>query len=137
MRRLASISAMMAMLLSLFSPLLAQAQGAEVSHPMACHRAPGEAANTSAAAKHHHCAAMAGTSTPASPSNKPSLTAGKDLPQCPMDCCTQGHPQNGTALSSLSKLPMLVATETVRQIVSVTFVSAGFSSHTDRGPPAA
>lgn len=137
MRRLASISAMMAMLVSLFSPLLAQAQGAAVSHPMACHRAPGESAHASASAKHHHCAAMAGTSTPTSSSNERSITAGKDLPDCPMDCCTQGHPQNGTALSSLSKLPPLAVTEGVPQIASQTFVSAGFSSHTDRGPPAA
>jgi hypothetical protein len=134
MRRLASISAMMAMVASLFSPLLAQAQGAEASHPMACHRTAG---HNSAAAKHHHCAEMAEQSAPASSSDGRSITTGKDLPQCPMDCCMQGHPQNGTALSSFSKFPPLAVAESVRQIASVIFVSAGFSSHTDRGPPAA
>ncbi|HKW75123.1 MAG TPA: hypothetical protein VJN64_06330 [Terriglobales bacterium] len=134
MRRLASILAMMAMLMSLFSPLLAQAQGADVSHPMVCHRAAGQTAHT--AAKHHHCA-MTAESAPEPSSGEPSIKAGKDLPQCPMDCCMQSHPQNGTALSSNPKVPPLAVTETVRQVASVTFVSAGFSSHTDRGPPAA
>lgn len=134
MRRLASIWAMVAMMTSLFSPLLAQAHGADVSHSMACHRAPSQRA---AATKHHHCAEMAGESSAATSSGEPSVKAGKDVPGCPMDCCTQGHPQNGTALSSVSKLPPLPVTETVRQIASITFLSAGFSSHTDRGPPAA
>ena len=132
MRRLVSISAMMAMLVSLFSPLLAQAQGADASHPMACHRA----GHTAAATKHHHCAEMTAAARSASSPDGRSIKTGRDLPQCPMDCCMQGHPQNGTALNSIPQVPAPAVAETHRQFIPVTFTGTGFSSHTDRGPPA-
>jgi len=81
---------------------------------------------------HHHDAAM--------DESKPGLSgvslADNDA-KCPMDCCTAGHPRNGAAVSATSFLPPLAVSDREFSFTSVTFISAGFSSHTDRGPPLA
>jgi hypothetical protein len=75
---------------------------------------------------HHHAEA-----TPATQ----SLSAGQSDEKCPMDCCTPGHRQSGSAAHSNSLLPPLAVSDQNVHVVPVHFISAGFSSHTDRGPP--
>jgi predicted cobalt transporter CbtA len=130
MRRFVSMSAILAMAASLFSPLLAQAQDMDMTHPMACHRS----AKTQVVHK-HHCAGMAEAA--AQPVARDTINPGDGPQQCPMNCCTQSNPQTGTALLLNSLSAPLAMSGTTVQFTSLIFASDGFSSHTDRGPPAA
>jgi hypothetical protein len=53
-----------------------------------------------------------------------------------MDCCGASVVTNAAAVAAATPLPSLVATDQSFNFVPVTFTTAGFSSHTDRGPPA-
>jgi hypothetical protein len=52
-----------------------------------------------------------------------------------MDCCIPGHLRNGATVSSNPGLPPPAVSDRKIQFVTVAFTLAGFSSHTDRGPP--
>jgi hypothetical protein len=52
-----------------------------------------------------------------------------------MDCCTPGQLRGGAAVSINSFLPPPAVSDRELHFVPVTFTIAGFSSHTDRGPP--
>lgn len=86
-------------------------------------------------AHHHHCDAMASEDQDAAASDAATLVAG-DSGKCPMNCCVQGNVQTGTIAAATSLLPQLVAAGKELHFTPVMFASAGFSSHTDRGPPA-
>jgi hypothetical protein len=143
MRRFWSISAVIAQVAFLLSPAWSQdmsplcCQKAAVA---ACHRTAGHshaaAADTGRSAKAkkaHHCAEMAKAEAPVTGR---SLTAGHSHP-CPMDCCAQGSPQSVNAVAAVSLVPPLAATDAELHFAPVVFARAGFSSHTDRGPPQA
>ena len=80
---------------------------------------------------HHHDDASTAESDLA------AVQGGESSGACPMDCCLPGHPTNATTMASAPELPPLAVTERVSLIVPVVFICHGFSSHTDRGPPAA
>jgi hypothetical protein len=54
-----------------------------------------------------------------------------------MDCCTPGHLRSGATISTNPDLPPPAVSDSKIQFVTVVFTIAGFSSHTDRGPPLA
>jgi len=84
----------------------------------------------------HHCAAMHEQQEPQPASEDGASVSGRSE-SCPMNCCTQGSLPNATAVVSFSLIPPLAVTDAEIHLVPVTFTSAGFSSHTDRGPPTA
>jgi hypothetical protein len=88
-------------------------------------------------AKHemHHCGGMA---------EEDSIQAlggifitGNRAHPCPMNCCEQGAPKSGAAIQAISFTPSVAVTDANVHFAPISFVSAGFSSHTDRGPPTA
>jgi len=128
MRRILSITTVVALLSSMLTPVMAAA----------C-TTPGKAASCHAEAMphcdrpmhehHHHDAAMG--------ESKAALSVADNDAKCPMDCCTPGHPRNGAAVAATSVLPPLAISDREFQYAPITFAIAGFSSHTDRGPPLA
>jgi hypothetical protein len=98
---------------------------------------------SSMAKHHHHCDAMQHDAMQhsmqhdgQSASDDTTLTAG-DSGSCPMNCCVQGNVQTGTLAATPVLLPQLVSAGKEIHFAPVKFTSTGFSSHTDRGPPAA
>jgi hypothetical protein len=127
MRRVLSITTVLALLSTIMSPIMAAActgTGKAVS----CHAMP-VAHCDRATHQHHHMDEM--------PSSTPAVFAGEDDEKCPMDCCIQGHTQSIAAPATISVLPQLAVSDRNFYFVPVTFTTAGFSSHTDRGPPRA
>lgn len=138
MKRVFSISTVLVLLCSVFSPLWAADM--EMTQATSCHRMPMQDA-TSHHGKHasaHHCEGMGdATEMPATDPSDEIFIAANHSHSCPMNCCVEGTPQSGVAVSAVSLLPPVAATEAEFHFASITFASAGFSSHTDRGPPAA
>jgi len=128
MRRLLSITTVLALLASMTSPLLAATCGAGTGKAVSCH--PVEMPHCDRPMHHHH------HHDDAEPASHSGLSAGQSESKCPMDCCMPGHPQSG-APATASLLPPLALTEQSFHFGQITFMSAGFSSHTDRGPPSA
>jgi|SRR6185312_14434621 len=126
MRRLLSITVILALFSSMLSPVLAAActgTGKAVS----CHAVAMDHCDRPMH-HHHHSAAAA-------PESKAFLSAAPDNAKCPMDCCTPGHLRSGATISTNPDLPPPAVSDSKIQFVTVVFIVAGFSSHTDRGPP--
>lgn len=132
MRRFFSITAIMALISSSASPFLTTACH-HAGPPLACHRTQQHRAHCPGMAMsgHHHDDAPM-------PESETATVQGKESSgNCPMDCCTPGHPKNATTAAHAAELPSLAVIERLVPVVSVVFTRHGFSSHTDRGPPAA
>src|SRR5215469_6447861 len=130
MRRILSITAILALVCTLAQPLLAAACSGRGKAP-ACHRVQSQQ-NTA----HHHCDGMEQEET--STSSGPGISAAASTPEhCPMDCCAQRHQPTEAAPPALAVLPALTVTVNDISFISVKFARPGFSSHTDRGPPSA
>jgi hypothetical protein len=137
MRRFWSISALVAQVAFLLSPAWSQDMSPLCCQSKAvamCHRTAGHSHAATHAKSSQHCDEM--VSAPAEPALADSVAAGHSHP-CPMDCCTQGSPKSVSAVTSTSLIPPLAVTDAEIHFVPVLFVSAVFSSHTDRGPPPA
>jgi hypothetical protein len=135
MKRSFSISTVLVLLCSMVSP--AWATGMGTTQTSFCHRMvmqEGPAKNPGKHAHMHHCDGMDKAATDSSDlvSIAPSHSH-----YCPMNCCEQGTPKSGVAISAVSFLPPLAIVEAEFHSLSVVFATAGFSSHTDRGPPVA
>jgi hypothetical protein len=135
MRRLISISAVLALIVSVGSPALVSAYVAGKA-PMACHRAILH--EDGQGMKHQHCNEMEGMDMAvASPEEGDGAVIGALAAKCPMECCTLA----GTTGQASPASPLILAAQVVveRNIpaVKVVFSRNGFSSHTDRGPPTA
>jgi Ni/Co efflux regulator RcnB len=129
MRRFLSITVVAALLSSMLSPMMAAAC-AGTGKAVSCHAmAAADHCDRPMHQHHHHDAAT--------PESKTAFSAGDDEAKCPMDCCMAGHPRNGAAVSANSFLPPLAVSDREIHYAPVTFTIAGFSSHTDRGPPRA
>jgi hypothetical protein len=126
MRRFLSIATVLALLSSMTSPLLA-----------ATCMGSGKAASCHSVGMPHCDRPMHHHHPDADLASDSGLSAGQSDSKCPMDCCMPGHPQNGAAPATASILPPLAVSDQSFHPVPITFLSAGFSSHTDRGPPAA
>jgi hypothetical protein len=66
---------------------------------------------------------------------EPVVVAYSASEKCPMNCCVQAVPPTVAALPAASFIPQLHVIEASIHVFAVKFSSAGFSSHTDRGPP--
>jgi hypothetical protein len=128
MRGLSSITAIVAVVFSALTPLLAAACP-DVRQAPACHRVQAQKPHCEMMHDHH--------ADPAALPDEIPVMAGSPAPSCPMDCCIPGHPTNAVTVAAASDLPPLVVAEYKLQFVPIAFVRAGFSSHTDRGPPSA
>jgi hypothetical protein len=86
----------------------------------------------------HHCNTMV-AQHPAETTQRGSespVANGVESPEnCPMDCCVGRHMTNAVTPRPASPLPAMAVTDVALAHVPVIFLSAGFSSHTDRGPP--
>jgi hypothetical protein len=136
MKRLFSITTMLVLLCSAFSPAWATDMDGMQMQGASCHRMSMQDVSGKHNNKHgktHHCEGM--EMTAAQPSNELSF-APSHSHSCPMNCCVQGNPKSGVAISANSFLPPLATVEAELDFAYIIFVSAGFSSHTDRGPPA-
>ena len=134
MRRFLSITVILALFSSMLSPVMAAActgTGKAVS----CHAIAADHCDRPMHQHHHHGAA-APESGPA-PESKKAFSAAPDDAKCPMDCCTPGHLRSGATISTNPDLPPPAVSDRKIQFVTVVFTIAGFSSHTDRGPPLA
>jgi hypothetical protein len=57
--------------------------------------------------------------------------------KCPMHCCMQSRSGNGTVVPCVVPSSELTVTSFRVDFPALIFISNGFSSHTDRGPPQA
>jgi hypothetical protein len=130
MRGFFSISTVAMLLVSLMSPMAWATccrQGA-TGKAASCHEGAMPADHSMMHHEHHHHNAAAPVTTQ-------FWSATDDPAKCPMDCCTNGRPQSGAAVTAAVVLPLPAIVGQELRFVSVTFSSPGFSSHTDRGPP--
>jgi hypothetical protein len=136
MRHFWSITAVVAQVGFLLSPAWAQDMSplcCQTARVAACHRTSGHSHGAAKARRaSHHCTEMAKAEAPASAGE--AVMAGHSHP-CPMDCCVQGNPQSVNTVTAISVIPPPAVTAAELHFVPVIFLSAGFSSHTDRGPP--
>lgn len=132
MRRFLSFVSIAALLSSAASPLVAAACP-HVERAKACHR-PQEANehHCDAGMAHHHHAMEPAVSSEVSI----AVQAGEQSENCPMDCCVARHVTSAAAVAGTLNLPPLVMTDQSRSYAALITIRPGFSSHTDRGPPA-
>lgn len=127
MRRVFAITMVAALVFSLASPVLA-AGCAAMSKARMCHRGTPQT--------HHHCDMVMEQNDETAESGPESGFS--SLPShCPMQCCMQDQACNGTAVLAASTGAILIAAEYGIEVPQIAFTYNGFSSHTDRGPPAA
>jgi len=124
MRRIFSITMILALMSSWLLPNWAMAC-AKHEQTASCHRSEMRHGDM----LHHHHEDVA-------PARAPSDSMANHSENCPMDCCIQGHPKNGAAITAIALLSPPVVTDQGFHFVPATFTRTGFSSHTDRGPPA-
>ena len=129
MRRLVSITTIVALMSSVALPLLA-ASCPHVKHAVSCHRTEVQAHHCNMKHDHH------GDASDPEPDG-PAYSASQELHSCPMDCCGPGQRTKAIAAPTAALISQLEVTDHPAQPASVVFESAGFSSHTDRGPPTA
>jgi hypothetical protein len=129
MRRFLSITIMAGLISSMLSPLMAAACTG-TGKAASCHMVATAPSCDRPMHQHHHPGAAPAES-------RSSLSVADDDAKCPMDCCTPGHPRSGAIVSANSFLPPLAVSDQNFHFVPITFTIAGFSSHTDRGPPLA
>ncbi|HET9364162.1 MAG TPA: hypothetical protein VFP71_04145 [Candidatus Angelobacter sp.] len=111
------------------SPIMAATCMGGTGKAASCHSMAASASHCDRHEHHHHAAAEA-------PASK-SITAADSDEKCPMDCCVPGHRASASVAYSPQLLPPLAISDQNVHVVPVHFISAGFSSHTDRGPPSA
>src|SRR5262249_1924208 len=110
-------------------PLLA-ASCPHVKQAVACHRTQIEAHRCNMMHDHH------GDASHPEPDG-PAYSASQESHGCPMDCCAPGQRTKAIAAPTATLISQIEVTDHFAQPASVVFESAGFSSHTDRGPPTA
>jgi hypothetical protein len=84
-------------------------------------------------AAHHHCEMMGHQDDSDS---EPESAVTSHPGDCPMDCCMRDSAGTGIAAVSITAAPLLLIAQDRVSYSTVLFTSNGFSSHTDRGPPA-
>ncbi|HEX2330152.1 MAG TPA: hypothetical protein VHN74_15610 [Candidatus Angelobacter sp.] len=132
MRRVCSILTVMGLLFSVVSPVWAA--DVESMQPMQCHREHMQTARPDQPQVHRqHCHGM--DESPVQTSAETSVRAVNAAKQCPMNCCVEGMTQSVSVVPAAVYLPLVVVTDRSIPHTLITFISSGFSSHTDRGPP--
>ncbi|HEY2914223.1 MAG TPA: hypothetical protein VGK21_12745 [Candidatus Angelobacter sp.] len=125
MRRSLSITVILALFSSMLSPTMAACTG--TGKAVSCHAVAVDHCDRPMHQHHHHDAAA--------PESKTAFSAAPDASKCPMDCCTPGHVRSEATISTHPDLPPPAVSDLNIHFVAVVFTVAGFSSHTDRGPP--
>src|SRR5580765_4419077 len=133
MRRFLSITTIAALLSSMLSPLMAAACTTGTGKAVSCHAVEATSCDRPMHQHHHHHDAASQESK----STLSDASVAQNDSKCPMDCCIPGHLRNGAAVSANSFLPPLAVSDQDLHFAPVIFTHAGFSSHTDRGPPLA
>jgi hypothetical protein len=134
MRRILSITAIVALIASPMLPLLAESCP-HVKPVSACHRTDLHAHHCDM--MHDHGTAADAESSGSPESDGPACSASQVSHSCSMDCCATGQRTKAIAAPTAFLACPFVITDHCPGLVSVVFASAGFSSHTDRGPPTA
>lgn len=130
MRCLFSITTIAAMLCSLASPLLA-ATCPHTQQSGTCHRKkPVAQAHQCHGEMHMHETAAATDET-----ERPSFNSSSCAENCPMECCVARNVTKTASIADIRFVPPLLVADQNSLAIPVTFISIGFSSHTDRGPP--
>jgi hypothetical protein len=129
MRRIFSIATVVALISSSFLPLMASTGCREAGKAMSCHGGAMPHCDRATHEHHHHDAAPIESAS--------SLSGVEDNYKCPMDCCSPSHLTTAASPASSNFLPPMAVSDRNFHFAPVTFISAGFSSHTDRGPPQA
>jgi hypothetical protein len=132
MRRSLSITVILALLSSMVSPIMA-AGCTGTGKAVSCHEVAMDHCDRPMHQHHHHD--MAAPESTATPKSKTAFSAAPNDSKCPMDCCTPGHLRSEAKISTHPDLPPPAVSDFKIQFVAVVFTVAGFSSHTDRGPP--
>ena len=133
MRRLLAITVITALICSTGMPVWASACEAMHKAPM-CHRTPSSQTTPASHAQHHCDMMMDDDQSGQSESN----SIMKDhASECPMQCCMQANAGTGHAIPAAGLIAVLLSSEDHVDVPAVTFITPGFSSHTDRGPPVA
>jgi hypothetical protein len=125
MRRIFAITSILALVLSMASPVWATAC-ASMGKATMCHRG--------AAQHQHHCDMMMQQQDEAATPDSEAVF-GSVPTKCPMQCCLQSQAGNGTAVLIVPLIFQLAVSDYRTNLSTVIFTSVGFSSHTDRGPP--
>lgn len=123
MRRFLSITMMVAIALSVIAPIAADSLTTQTP---ACCRANGK----------HHCGAMHAMIMPVPESDASVPAVGSAPEKCPMRSFAKAH-TGFFAFLSAPRTSFLVSTQQFVCKNYLVFVTFGFSSHTDRGPPTA
>ncbi len=134
MRRSLSITVILALFSSMLSPVMAAACTG-TGRAVSCHAIAADHCDRPMHQHHHHGATASESAN--APESKAAFSAAPDDAKCPMDCCTPGHLRSGATISTNPDLPPPAVSDSKIQFVTVVFTIAGFSSHTDRGPPLA
>ena len=129
-RRLSSISAALALLLSMAMPHMAMTCHTNRSMRM-CHRAAGEMRHCDMAMREDVDTEMAVSDD----DSGSTITAAAADPGCPMNCCFQSNSGHQVAVALDNNGFHTVQTDLLPRPNQRVFISNGFSSHTDRGPP--
>jgi len=135
MRRLFSISVVLALVVSAAAPDLVSAY-VMGSVPMMCHRS-GIHDSGPAGMTHLHCHDMEGMDSAPGAQDGSGAIIRRAGTECPMECCALAGPAGMAITASALILTTPVVIEGNASISKVIFGRSGFSSHTDRGPPAA
>ncbi len=134
MKRLFSISMMVVLLYSMYLP--AWARDMEPMQAASCHRMPMQNAAAKHAGKHkgmHHCDGMEMAAAAAS---DPGFYRGQPFSFMPHELLCAGNYHIGSRSYGKSSSSPAGQSGAEFHFGSIVFASAGFSSHTDRGPPA-
>ena len=136
MRRLLAITVITALICSTGMPVWASA--CEAMHRTSfCHRVPGNTTAAKSAAKHHCDSMVMEEEQDAAPASDSETFVKGSSHECPMQCCTQAQAGTSSAVASAALIEGLISSEDHVYVPAIPFSTPGFSSHTDRGPPAA
>jgi hypothetical protein len=127
MRRLFAITLIAALTGSMSLPVWATACAAMAKQQPMCHRMAGHQHHS------HHCDMM--VQEDSAPSDSSRVVKSRSE-QCPMNCCMRISSSGGTAVTCPISLPSLDVSDKAVHFPAIAFHRSGFSSHTDRGPPA-
>jgi hypothetical protein len=75
---------------------------------------------------HHHADPDSGSS---------AVSAVQQDQKCPMSCCMQASSTAASPVTASANAAPLLVSQAFKLFESQVFVAAGFSTHTDRGPP--
>jgi hypothetical protein len=119
----------MSLALALCWPMVLPAWAGSCAHSskaQMCHRVK----HTSDCAMMHHMHAEE------SEGSESGISAVEQDPKCPMTCCMQAGPRTARPVPVVVDYTPSLLLESFAQFESQVFTASGFSSHTDRGPPA-